>query len=105
MSTPSAPTPKEKPRWELRAFGLSIAIVAGVAGISFLLASLVAPLVAAVGLDGFASFLHAVPVILVFITALVLNGIAAGSDSRGAGLGAWVGFGLVVLIMRGLAAL
>ncbi|MGH1347975.1 MAG: hypothetical protein ACRBN8_40850 [Nannocystales bacterium] len=47
----------------------------------------------------------AVPVILAFITTLVLNGLAAGSESRGAGLGAWLGFGLVMLLLRGLEAL
>ena len=85
---------------------MSVAIVVAVGGVSRLLFGLLGPLVAAIGLDGFAGFLtHVVPVVLAFITTVVLNGLAAEADSRGGGLGAWFGFGLVLLIFRGLAAL
>lgn len=106
VSAPSDQTPKPKSRWELRALGISVAIVVGSGGLSRLLFGLLGSVVAAVGLDGFGGFLvHAVPVILAFIATLILNGLAAQTDSRGGGLGAWLGFGLVMLIFRGLAAL
>lgn len=106
MPTPSPAAPKPKPRWELRAFGLSIAIVTVVGGLSRLLLGLVSPLVAVVGLDGFAGFLvHAAPAVLAFVAALLLNGIAAQSEARGGGLGAWLGFGLWMLVARTIAAL
>lgn len=106
VQPPSEQAPKPKPRWELRALGISIAVVVGVGGLSRVLFGLLGSVVGAVGLDGSAGFLsHTVPVILAFIATLVLNGLAAQTDSRGGGLGAWLGFGLVMLIFRGLAAL
>lgn len=106
MTAPPPAAPKPKPRWEFRAFGLSVAVVTLVGGLSRLGLGLVGPLVSAVGLDGLAGFLvHAAPTALAFLAALVLNGIAAQSESRGGGLGAWLGFGLWLLVVRTVAAL
>ncbi len=106
VSPPAPPAKKQKPPWELRALGLSVAIVAIVGGLSRLVLGLLAPLVAAVGMDGAAGFLvHAVPVALAFITTLILSALAAQTESRGGGLGAWLGFGLLMLLFRGLDAL
>lgn len=108
MNQPPSPPPqaKAKSTWELRALGLSLGIVAVVGGLSRLVLGLLAPLVAVVGLDGVAGFLvHVVPVVLAFIATLVLSGLAAQTESRGAGFGAWLGFGLVLLLIRGLDAL
>lgn len=104
MSPPPHPA-KAKRTWELRALGISVAIVVGVGVLSHLLLGILGPWVAAVGLDGLASgLMHAAPTALAFVTTLILNGVAAWSESRGAGLGAWLGFGLLLLIFRGAAA-
>ncbi|MBV1857611.1 MAG: hypothetical protein KUG77_04305 [Nannocystaceae bacterium] len=106
MSPPTPPqAAKPKPRWELRALGLSAGVVVLVGGLSRLLFGLVGPLAALAGLDGLAAFLSGLPTALAFVTALILNGIAATTESRGAGLGAWLGLGLIMLVFRGLAAL
>ena len=65
---------------------------------------LLAPLLASVGLSGAANFVTAaVPMLLAFVAALMMNILAADAESRGAGLGAWVGLALFVAITRALS--